>query len=184
MAPVNVLHIQEIKVFSMKERWLPSFWLSFRRAGVWTISWINFDWTFNTLTGAMRCWTFRTFDFSLNVFTKFNKFSDKNICHYSKRAWTCHAAASCVRDQDATTVPARHVWETGSLNYAQFMLQWFIRFPEFSEFLFHLGKTPLSLLNHNQNVYKLFTWTFGRFFAVTEKFFGAHTVINDFQNFH
>ena len=55
----------------------------------------------------------------------------------------------------------------------QFMPQWFIRFPEFtefSEFLFHLGKTPLSLLNHNQNVYKLFTWTFGRFFAATEMF--------------
>ena len=25
----------------------------------------------------------------------------------------------------------------------QFMLQWFIRFPEFTEFLIHLGKTPL-----------------------------------------
>ena len=55
-------------------------------------------------------------------------------------------ATSCVRDQDATTVPARHMWETGSLNWAQFMLHWFIRFPEFTEFsevLPHLGKTPL-----------------------------------------
>ena len=41
---------------------------------------------------------------------------------------------SCVRDQDATAVPARHMSETGSLNLAQFMLQWFIRFPEFAEF--------------------------------------------------
>ena len=35
-------------------------------------------------------------------------------------------AASCVRDQDATTAPARHMWETGSLTWAQFMLHWFI----------------------------------------------------------
>ena len=55
-------------------------------------------------------------------------------------------AISCGRDQDATTVSARHMWETGSLNWAQFMLQCSIRFPEFtefSEFLFHLGKTPM-----------------------------------------
>ena len=86
-------------------------------------------------------------EFSLNVFTEIAEFSDKNICHYSKRAQTCHPAASCVRDQDATAVLARHMWETESLNWAHFMLQWFIRFPEFvefSEFLFHLGKTLLS----------------------------------------
>ena len=70
----------------------------------------------------------------------------KNICHYSKRAPTCHPATFSVRHQDATTVPARHMWETESLNWGQFMLQWFIRFPEFSEFLLHLGKTPLLLL--------------------------------------
>ena len=87
-------------------------------------------------------------EFFLNVFTEFSKFSDKNICHYSKRAQTCQLATSCVRDQDATTAPARHRWETGSLNWAQYMLQSFIRSPkftEFNEFLFHLGKTPLSL---------------------------------------
>ena len=28
--------------------------------------------------------------FSLNVFTEFSAFSDKNICHYSKRVQTCH----------------------------------------------------------------------------------------------
>ena len=43
--------------------------------------------------------------------TKFAEFSDKNICHYSKRAGTCHPATSCVRVQDATTVLARHMWE-------------------------------------------------------------------------
>ena len=26
----------------------------------------------------------------LNVSTKFPEFSDKNICHYNKKAWTCH----------------------------------------------------------------------------------------------
>ena len=30
------------------------------------------------------------FEFSLNVFTEFIEFSDKSICHYSKRAQTCH----------------------------------------------------------------------------------------------
>ena len=89
------------------------------------------------------------FEFSLNVFREFTKFSDKNICHYSKKARTCHPATSSVGDQDATKVPARHMWETGSLNRAQFMLQWFISFPEvaeFSEFLFYLGKIPLGWL--------------------------------------
>ena len=41
---------------------------------------------------------------------------------------------SCLRDQDATTVPERHIWETESLNRAKFILQRFIRFPEFAEF--------------------------------------------------
>ena len=84
-----------------------------------------------------------SFEFSLNVFTEFAEFSEKNICHYSKRVQTCHPATSCVRDQNATTVPARHMWEARSLNWAKFMLKWFIRFAEFSEFLFHLGKTQL-----------------------------------------
>ena len=35
-------------------------------------------------------WTLITIEFSLNVFTEFNKFGDKNICHYSKRAQTCY----------------------------------------------------------------------------------------------
>ena len=46
------------------------------------------------------------FEFSLNIFTEF---SDKNICHYSKRAQTCHLATSYARDQDAITALARHV---------------------------------------------------------------------------
>ena len=46
------------------------------------------------------------FEFSLNGFTEFD---DKNICHYSKRVRTCHPATSYVRDEDATTVPGRHM---------------------------------------------------------------------------
>ena len=53
-------------------------------------------------------------------------------------------ATSYVIDQNGTTVPARHMWETASLNQLQFMRQWFIRFPEFTEFLFYLGKTPTA----------------------------------------
>ena len=49
------------------------------------------------------------FEFSLNVFAEFAGFSDKNICHYSKRARTCHPVTSCVRGQDATTVHARYM---------------------------------------------------------------------------
>ena len=45
-------------------------------------------------------------EFSQNVFTEF---VNKNICHYSKRDRTCHPTTCCVRDQEATTVPARHV---------------------------------------------------------------------------
>ena len=38
-------------------------------------------------------------------FTKFAEFSDKNICHYSKRARTFHPVTPFIRDQDATTIP-------------------------------------------------------------------------------
>ena len=86
-------------------------------------SWYEFDLQIRSILS-------HTIEFFLNVFTEF---SDKNG-HYSKRVRTCHSATSCVRVQDATTVPARHMWETGSLNWAQFMLQWFIWFPEFAEF--------------------------------------------------
>ena len=57
-----------------------------------------------------------------------------------------------IRVQDATTVPVRHMWETGSSNWLQFqfMLQWFIRFPKFTEFLYHLGKTSLYLIRPKQ----------------------------------
>ena len=42
-------------------------------------------------------------------------------------------------------MPARHMWETGSLNWPQFMFLWFrFRFPEFTGFSFHLWKTSLA----------------------------------------
>ena len=54
------------------------------------------------------------------------------------------SAISCVRARDASTAPARHMGETWSLNWLQFILQWLIWLAEFIEFLFHLGKTPVG----------------------------------------
>ena len=70
----------------------------------------------------------------IRVFPKcfhWSEFSDKIFVITVKGL---EPATSCVRDQDATTAPARHMWEIGSLNWAQFMIQWFISFPEFAEF--------------------------------------------------
>ena len=70
----------------------------------------------------------------------------KNICHYSKRTRNCHLLFE--------PAPARHMWETGSLNCTQFKVQWFIRFPEcaeFSESSTHLGKTSTSTLAVQKN---------------------------------
>ena len=50
-----------------------------------------------------------SFEFSLIVFIEFTEFNTKNICHYSKSVQNYHPAASCVRDQDATTVLVRHM---------------------------------------------------------------------------
>ena len=53
---------------------------------------------------------------------------------------------SWVRDRHATTAPARHMLDTGSLNWLQFMFHWFIRFLKFAEFTeisSHLRKTSL-----------------------------------------
>ena len=65
----------------------------------------------------------------LNVFTEFSEFSD----HKYSSLKGLDPGGSCVRDQDATTAPTRHIWEMGSLNWRLFMLQWFIAFPEFAE---------------------------------------------------
>ena len=75
-------------------------------------------------------------------------------------------ATFCVRNQDATTAPAIHMWKTGFSNWSQFMLQWFVRFPEFAEFSessAHLGQTPLcryNLLLFRFNIHQLNSHTF------------------------
>ena len=77
--------------------------------------------------------------FSLNSLNSMTK----SICHFSKGF---EHTTSCIWGQDATTELPRHVWESRSFNWPQFMLQWLIRFPgfvEFTEFPFYLGKTPL-----------------------------------------
>ena len=79
--------------------------------------------------------------FSLNSLNSVTKIYD------IERNQTCHTATSCVRDWHTTTVPARHMWDFGSLNWAQFVLQWFISFSEFTEFSessTYLGKTPMG----------------------------------------
>ena len=63
--------------------------------------------------------------FFLNVF---NEFSVKNVVKKGS-----NLPPVCVRNQNASTVPTRHRWETRSLNWTQFMLQWFIIFPKFAE---------------------------------------------------
>ena len=116
--------------------------------------WTSDDRSMTKLIAVQRCTEEIIFEFFLNVFTAFGEFSDKNICHYSKSAQTCKPATFCVRDQDSTTVPARFMWETGSLNWAQFIFQWFIRFSEFAEFLFHLGKRIYLLLKYKSGFSK------------------------------
>ena len=73
----------------------------------------------------------------------------QNICHYSKRARTSQSATKSVRDQDTSTAPARQMWETGSLNQAQFMLQsWSVSLNSLNsvKVLLNLGKMSQGLL--------------------------------------
>ena len=67
---------------------------------------------------------------------------------------------SCVGDKDATTVPARHMWETGSLNWAKFMLHWFIRFQEFAEFTeFNISSVPFRKISNEPCITFKWTWS-------------------------
>ena len=77
-------------------------------------------------------WETVIIEFFLNLFHWIQRIQWPKI-YDIKRTRTCHTATSCVKDQRATTAPARHMWKIGSLNWAQFMLQWFISFSEFSE---------------------------------------------------
>ena len=86
-----------------------------------------------------------TIEFLLNVFTEFREFSDKNLSLKRLKPATFR-----VGGQDATTASAIHMWET--LNWTQFMLQWFVRFPKFAQFtesnevLLRLGKTVICFV--------------------------------------
>ena len=82
---------------------------------------INIGGTWHKIRGTM--------EFFLNVFTEFDEFIDKSYLSLKG----LEPAISCVRNQDVATVPSIHMWGTGSLNWAQIMLQWFIRFSEFVE---------------------------------------------------
>ena len=80
-------------------------------------------------------------EFFRNVFTEMNSLNSIIKIFVTKRARTSHLL--CKRpDQDATTAPVRHMWETRSLNWAQFMLQWFIT--ESSESSAWFRKTALA----------------------------------------
>ena len=81
----------------------------------------------------IKSWS-ETIEFFLYVFTEFAKFSEKKYC-ILKRIFE-PAICCSFRGQDATTVPARHRKQIGSLNLAQFILQWFIKCPEVNEFHF------------------------------------------------
>ena len=90
-------------------------------------------------------------EFFLNVFHWIQRIQWQKIYNI-KRTRTCHPATSCVRDQHATTAPPRHMWEIGSLNWAQFMLQWFFSFSEFTEFSERSApfrKNSISFLAHS-----------------------------------
>ena len=63
-----------------------------------------------------------TLEFFLNVFHWIQRIQWQKI-YGINRTRTCHTATSCVRDQHATTAPARYMCEIGSLKWAQFMLQ-------------------------------------------------------------
>ena len=64
-------------------------------------------------------------------FIELTEFSDKNIC---KRARTCHPATSCVKRNGCYHSASKTHVRDRILHWAQSMLQWLIRFPEFVEF--------------------------------------------------
>ena len=66
--------------------------------------------------------------------------------HDIKRTQTCHPATSCVRDQHATTAPARHMWQIGSLNWTHSCfsdLSVSLSSLNSVKVLLHLDKTPI-----------------------------------------
>ena len=78
-------------------------------------------------------------EYFVNVFTEFSEFSDKNICHYSKRIRTCHLL--CKRPGCYHSVSKKHVIDR--------IFESNLCFSDLSDslnsmkVLFHLGKTPM-----------------------------------------
>ena len=84
-------------------------------------------------------------------FTKFAKFSDKNICHYSKRVQTCHLL--CKRPGWYHSTSKIHVRDR-IFKLSAIHASAIFRFPEFAEFsessaLFR--KTPLVTMQLDDN---------------------------------
>ena len=63
---------------------------------------------FKANTCPFDCTTFHSF---IEVFPKFAEFSDKKYLSFKG----LEPAISCIRDQDATTAPTRHMWKTVSV---------------------------------------------------------------------
>ena len=85
-------------------------------------------------------------EFSLNVFTELCEFSNRNIFHYSKRAGTYHPVTSCERPRCYHSASEKHVRDRIfklTPIHASVIIN-LPEFAEFSEFLFHLGKTPIG----------------------------------------
>ena len=73
-----------------------------------------------------------SFNWPNGVFPKsFIKFCDKNICLYSKTVRTCNSVTSCVRDQDATAVPAKTQVKDMIFKLSPIHVSLIFRFPEF-----------------------------------------------------
>ena len=87
---------------------------------------ISMDFSFQFSRGDLCIWVSLSFCPS-----NFTEFSDRRLFE---------PATSCARGQGFTTLPARH----GSSNEPQFMLQWFIRFPESTGFAFKLFSTRIN----------------------------------------
>ena len=71
-----------------------------------------------------------------------------------KQRFCRKSATLCAKYQDVTTQPKKHGYQTGSLNWLQFMLFWLIRFPELAEnnecsAPFGASISYLSSENHN-----------------------------------
>ena len=66
------------------------------------------------------------------TFTEFNQFLEFYYNFFAKRS--IRSCNLLCKDRDVSTAPARRKQQRESLDWPQFMIRWFIRFPEFTEF--------------------------------------------------